>query len=240
MYEGRTPSRRYSSRPSSNQWHSHSARRLHPGRSRAVRPARHPDGGRRGDGGIWTYWKVVRHPALGHRAGSDDHGQRTDVVVPSVGRRRDAPACRREVRLDDVLRWSHYSSHPVSLAASLATLRVYEEDASSSVPRHSTPSCARITNAWRQNTQVSDASHWDCSASSTCPEREPYVPMTRFNATSEEMTAVAKYLREHDVYTMFPTTRSYQSAAVYQRGRARAGVRDHRWALSDRGSAVAG
>ena len=32
--------------------------------------------------------------------------------------------------------------------------------------------------------------------------REPYVPLTAFNASSDEMKAVAAYLREHHLYTM--------------------------------------
>jgi taurine--2-oxoglutarate transaminase len=31
---------------------------------------------------------------------------------------------------------------------------------------------------------------------------DPYTPMTRFNASSDEMAAVGRYLRDHDVYTM--------------------------------------
>ena len=32
--------------------------------------------------------------------------------------------------------------------------------------------------------------------------REPFVPMTPFNGTSDEMKAVGTYLREHGLYTM--------------------------------------
>jgi len=32
--------------------------------------------------------------------------------------------------------------------------------------------------------------------------QEPYTPMTGFNASSDEMAAIGRYLREHGVYTM--------------------------------------
>ena len=32
--------------------------------------------------------------------------------------------------------------------------------------------------------------------------REPYVPLTPFNGTSDEMKAIGKYFREHGLYTM--------------------------------------
>ena len=32
--------------------------------------------------------------------------------------------------------------------------------------------------------------------------RDPYVPLTPFNGTSDEMQAISAYLREHHLYTM--------------------------------------
>jgi taurine--2-oxoglutarate transaminase len=97
-----------------------------------------------------------------------------------------------------------YSSHPVSLAASLATLRVYEED-------RLVERAAALDSVMRAHHERLAAKHPSVGTHRNLGlfgildlvrSREPYVPMTGFNATSEEMTDVAKYLREHDVYTM--------------------------------------
>ena len=87
-------------------------RRIHPGRSRALRSARHPDGCGRGDGRVRAHRTVVRDRALEHRPRPDDHGQGADVLVPAAGRGRDPPPRRREVRFDDVLRRSHLLEPP--------------------------------------------------------------------------------------------------------------------------------
>jgi taurine---2-oxoglutarate transaminase len=97
-----------------------------------------------------------------------------------------------------------YSSHPVSLAAALATIRVYEED-------------GLIENSARMGAQMRDhherlaAKHPSVGATRNLGlfgildlvrSRDPWTPLTPFNGTSDEMKAIGKYLREHGLYTM--------------------------------------
>jgi taurine--2-oxoglutarate transaminase len=97
-----------------------------------------------------------------------------------------------------------YSSHPVSLAASLATLNVYEED-------RLVERAAAMDPVMRAHHERLAAKHPSVGAHRNLGlfgildlvrSHEPYTPMTRFNASSEEMAAVGRYLREHGVYTM--------------------------------------
>ncbi|HVC42034.1 MAG TPA: aminotransferase class III-fold pyridoxal phosphate-dependent enzyme [Candidatus Saccharimonadales bacterium] len=97
-----------------------------------------------------------------------------------------------------------YSSHPVSLAASLATLNVYEED-------RLIERAAAMDSVMRAHHERLAAKHPSVGAHRNLGlfgildlvrSHAPYTPMTGFNATSEEMTAVGRYLREHGVYTM--------------------------------------
>jgi hypothetical protein len=80
------------------------ARRLSPGRPRAVRPARHPHGCRRGDGRLRPHRPLVRGGPLGRGSGPDDHGQGADVQLSAAWWGRDAPTRRRGVRVEDVPR----------------------------------------------------------------------------------------------------------------------------------------
>ena len=97
-----------------------------------------------------------------------------------------------------------YSSHPVSLAAALATIGVYEED-------------GLIENAARMGTRMREhhdrlaAKHPSVGATRNLGlfgildlvrSRDPWTPMTPFNGTSDEMKAIGKYFREHGLYTM--------------------------------------
>jgi taurine--2-oxoglutarate transaminase len=97
-----------------------------------------------------------------------------------------------------------YSSHPVSLAASLATLNVYEED-------HLIERSAAMDSVMRAHHQRLAAKHPSVGAHRNLGlfgildlvrRQEPYTPMTGFNASSDEMAAIGRYLREHGVYTM--------------------------------------
>jgi len=96
-----------------------------------------------------------------------------------------------------------YSSHPVSLAASLATIRVYEED-------------GLIENAARMGAVQRDwhvrlyAKHPSVGAYrgiglfgvlELVRSREPFTPMAAYNATSDEMKAIGKFFRENGLYT---------------------------------------
>jgi taurine--2-oxoglutarate transaminase len=97
-----------------------------------------------------------------------------------------------------------YSSHPVSLAASLATIGVYEEDGL-------IDNAARMGRVMRDHHQRLAAEHPSVGAVRNLGlfgildlvrSREPWTPLTPFNGTSDEMKAIGKYLREHGVYAM--------------------------------------
>ena len=97
-----------------------------------------------------------------------------------------------------------YSSHPVSLAAALATIAVYEEDGL-------IENAARLGPVLRGHHERLAAKHPSVGAirnlglfgiMDLVRSHEPWTPMTPFNGTSDEMKAVGKYLRDNDVYTM--------------------------------------
>ncbi|MFP5341330.1 MAG: aminotransferase class III-fold pyridoxal phosphate-dependent enzyme [Candidatus Limnocylindria bacterium] len=99
-----------------------------------------------------------------------------------------------------------YSSHPVSLAAALATIRVYEEDG---LLEHTT----RMGAVMRAHHERLAAKHPSVGAHRNLGlfgiielvrSRDPWTPITPFNGTSDEMKAVAGYLRAHDLYTLTP------------------------------------
>ena len=73
--------------------------------------------------------KLVRDRPLGHGPRPHDDGQGPDLVVPAPRGGRDAPAHRRGVRDEDVLRRPDLlAATPSACAAALATIGVYEED----------------------------------------------------------------------------------------------------------------
>ena len=97
-----------------------------------------------------------------------------------------------------------YSSHPVSLAAALATISVYEEDG---LLERTT----RLGAVMRAHHEALQAKHPSVGSIRNLGlfgildlvrSREPYVPLTPFNGTSDEMKAISAYLREHHLYTM--------------------------------------
>jgi taurine---2-oxoglutarate transaminase len=97
-----------------------------------------------------------------------------------------------------------YSSHPVSLAAALATISVYEEDGL-------IENAARLGPVMRAHHERLAANHPSVGAHRNLGlfgivdlvrSRDPWTPMTPFNGTSDEMKAVGKYLRDNDVYAM--------------------------------------
>jgi taurine--2-oxoglutarate transaminase len=97
-----------------------------------------------------------------------------------------------------------YSSHPVSLAAALATIGVYEEDGL-------IDNAARLGPVMRDHHERLAAKHPSVGAHRNLGlfgildlvrSHDPWTPLTPFNGTSDEMNAVGKYLREHGVYTM--------------------------------------
>jgi len=99
-----------------------------------------------------------------------------------------------------------YSSHPISLAAALATIRVYEEDG---LLEHT----ARMGEVMRGHHERLAARHPSVGAHRNLGlfgildlvrSHDPWTPLTPFNGTSVEMKAVGAYLREHDLYTLTP------------------------------------
>jgi taurine--2-oxoglutarate transaminase len=97
-----------------------------------------------------------------------------------------------------------YSSHPVSLAAALATIRVYEEDGL-------IENAARLGPVMRDHHRRLAARHPSVGATRNLGlfgildlvrSREPWTPLTPFNGTSDEMKAIGKFFRENGLYTM--------------------------------------
>jgi taurine--2-oxoglutarate transaminase len=97
-----------------------------------------------------------------------------------------------------------YSSHPVSLAASLATIGVYEEDGL-------IDNAARLGSRMREHHERLRAKHPSVGAIRNLGlfgildlvrSRDPWTPMTPFNGSSDEMKAIGKYFRDHGLYTM--------------------------------------
>jgi taurine---2-oxoglutarate transaminase len=97
-----------------------------------------------------------------------------------------------------------YSSHPVSLAAALATIRVYEED-------DLIGNAARLDGVMRRHHEGLAAKHPSVGAHRNLGlfgildlvrSRDPWTPITPFNGTSDEMKAIGKFLRDNGVYTM--------------------------------------
>ncbi len=97
-----------------------------------------------------------------------------------------------------------YSSHPVSLAAALATIRVYEEDGL-------IENAARMGVVLRGHHQRLAAKHPSVGAHRSLGlfgildlvrTRDPWTPMTPFNGTSDEMKAIGRHFRDHGLYTL--------------------------------------
>ena len=99
-----------------------------------------------------------------------------------------------------------YSSHPVSLAAALATISVYEEDGliENAAPPRRGHARATTRTLWPRSTRASGrtATSGLFGILDLVRSRDPWTPMTPFNGTSDEMKAVGKYLRDNGLYTM--------------------------------------
>jgi taurine--2-oxoglutarate transaminase len=97
-----------------------------------------------------------------------------------------------------------YSSHPVSLAAALATIGVYEED-------DLIGNAARMGEVMRGHHEALAAKHPSVGAHRNIGlfgildlvrSQDPWTPITPFNGTSDEMKAIGKFFRENGLYTM--------------------------------------
>jgi taurine---2-oxoglutarate transaminase len=99
-----------------------------------------------------------------------------------------------------------YSSHPISLAASLATIRVYEEDDLIGNAR-------RLGPVMKSHHDRLAAKHPSVGATRNIGlfgiidlvrSRDPWTPLTPYNGTSDEMKAIGKFFRENGLYTFAP------------------------------------
>jgi len=97
-----------------------------------------------------------------------------------------------------------YSSHPVSLAAALATIGVYEED-------DLIGNAARMGEVLRKHHEALAAKHPSVGAHRNIGlfgildlvrSQDPWTPITPFNGTSDEMKAIGKFFRDNGLYTM--------------------------------------
>jgi taurine---2-oxoglutarate transaminase len=96
-----------------------------------------------------------------------------------------------------------YSSHPVSLAASLATIRVYEEDGLIDNAARLGPVMSRHhEDLYDRHPSV--GAHRNLGLFGVLEivrSRDPYTPMAPYNGTSDEMKAIGKFFRENGLYT---------------------------------------
>ncbi len=97
-----------------------------------------------------------------------------------------------------------YGAHPVSCAAAVATLDIYETDGL-------VENAANMGKVMRGHHQRMKDKHPSVGAIRNiglfgCLElvrgRNPYTPLTPFNGNSDEMKAIAKFLRDNGLYTM--------------------------------------
>jgi taurine--2-oxoglutarate transaminase len=99
-----------------------------------------------------------------------------------------------------------YSSHPVSLAAALATISVYEED-------DLIGNADRLGPVMRRHHQRLADRHPSVGATRNLGlfgiidlvrQRDPWTPLTPYNGTSDEMKAITKFFRQEGLYTFLP------------------------------------
>jgi len=97
-----------------------------------------------------------------------------------------------------------YSSHPVSLAAALATIQVYEDD-------DLIANAARLGPVMRGHHERLRDKHPSVGAIRNLGlfgiidlvrSHDPWTPLTPFNGTSDEMKAIGSFFRENHLYTM--------------------------------------
>jgi taurine--2-oxoglutarate transaminase len=99
-----------------------------------------------------------------------------------------------------------YSSHPVSLAAALATIRVYEDDDLIGNAR-------RLGPVMKSHHDRLAAKHPSVGATRNLGlfgiidlvrSQDPWTPLTPYNGTSDEMKAIQKQFRENGLYAFTP------------------------------------
>jgi taurine---2-oxoglutarate transaminase len=98
-----------------------------------------------------------------------------------------------------------YNSHPMGCAAALATIAVYEEDGLIARAREMGQSMARHhADLMARHPSVGAVRNIGLFGMiDVVRSRSPYEPMAPYNGTSDEMKAIAKYCRDHGLYTMY-------------------------------------
>jgi taurine---2-oxoglutarate transaminase len=96
-----------------------------------------------------------------------------------------------------------YNSHPLACAAALATIRVYEEDKLiDNARRMGAVMCGLMAALQARHPSVGAARSIGLfGLIELIRNRETRQPLAPFNGTSEEMTALSRFFREHGLYT---------------------------------------
>jgi taurine--2-oxoglutarate transaminase len=96
-----------------------------------------------------------------------------------------------------------YNSHPLACAAALATIRVYEEDKLiDNARRMGAVMCSLMTDLQKRHPSIgASRSIGLFGLIELIRNRETRQPLAPFNGTSEEMTALSRFFREHGLYT---------------------------------------
>ena len=99
-----------------------------------------------------------------------------------------------------------YSSHPVSLAAALATISVYEEDDLIGNAQRLGPVMRRHHERLRdKHPSVGSIRNLGLfGIIDLVRSRDPWTPLTPYNGTSDEMKAIGKFFRDNGLYTFAP------------------------------------
>jgi taurine--2-oxoglutarate transaminase len=96
-----------------------------------------------------------------------------------------------------------YNSHPLACAAALATIRVYEEDQLiENARRMGALMCSLMTDLQKRHPSIGAARSIGLfGLIELIRNRATKQPLAPFNGTSEEMTALSRFFREHGLYT---------------------------------------
>ena len=97
-----------------------------------------------------------------------------------------------------------YSSHAISCAAAVATIGVYEEDGLIDNARRMGAVMRRHHEALYEK-HPSVGTHRSLGLFGIIDlvrSRDPYIPMTGFNGTSDEMKAIGRFFRDNGLYTL--------------------------------------
>ena len=96
-----------------------------------------------------------------------------------------------------------YNSHPLACAAALATIRVYEEDKLiDNARRMGAVMCSLMADLQTRHPSIGAARSIGLfGLIELIRNRETRQPLAPFNGTSEEMTALSRFFRDHGLYT---------------------------------------